>query len=78
MYNQLSLLIANVGFPIVVTLILLKCIIPAMARTEQIEELKTTIFRLDRNLTVMTIVIARATGIDYNEAKRWVYENNNP
>ncbi|MDD5466155.1 MAG: hypothetical protein PHP73_07465 [Candidatus Omnitrophica bacterium] len=46
-----------------------------MATNNQVNELKSAIFRLDRNVVVMTIVIARATGVDYQEARRWVVEN---
>lgn len=75
MYPEWASLVTNLGFPIVVTLILLKFIVPNMATNNQVNELKSAIFRLDRNVVVMTIVIARATGVDYQEARRWVVEN---
>jgi len=75
LYPEWASLVTNLGFPIVVTLILLKFIVPNMATNNQVNELKSAIFRLDRNVVVMTIVIARATGVDYQEARRWVVEN---
>ncbi len=77
MFSEWAYLVANVGFPIVVTLFLLKFIVPNMAKAEQVLELRQSIKSLERNITVMTVVIARATAVDYQEARRWVYENGN-
>lgn len=77
MLNELTFLITNVGFPIAITLILLKIMIPTMAKADQVKDLQRSILSLERNITVMTIVIARATKVDYQEVQSWVISNGN-
>lgn len=77
MLHDLTFLVTNVGFPIAVTLVLLKIMLPNMARAEQIKELQTCMKSLERNITVMTIVIARATRVDYMEVQSWVIDHSN-
>lgn len=76
-YLEWTALIANVGFPIAITLILLKFMIPNMAKSDQVKELQKSIRSLEKNITVMTIVIARATRVDYQEVQAWVINNGN-
>lgn len=75
MYSDWSLLIANVGFPIAITLILLKFMLPVMARYDQVKDLQCSIRSLEKNIVTMTIVIARANKVDYQEVYSWVNSN---
>jgi hypothetical protein len=68
-------IIANVGFPIAITCLLLRYIIPTMAKEGDILELRRSIVQLERNITVLTVVIAKSNKVNYDEAKRWVISN---
>ncbi len=75
MLNDICQAISTVGFPIVVTLLLLKYIAPNMATKSEVRDVAETARQLERNVMVLTIVLAKATGVDYAAAKRLIIEN---
>jgi hypothetical protein len=75
LFNDVCQAISTIGFPIVVTLLLLKYIAPNMATKDDIREVSVLARQLERNVMVLTVVLAKSTGVDYAEAKRLIFEN---
>ncbi len=75
MFQELTHSISSIGFPIVVALILLKFIYPNMATKTDVRDVTLLTRQLERNVMVLTIVLAKSSGVDYAAAKRLIYEN---
>lgn len=70
-------MISRVGFPIVVALLVLVRLEHKVAKHEDVTNLRKVMIDLQRNLVVLTVVLAKSSGVDYHEAKCWVIDNNN-
>jgi len=46
-----------------------------MATKDDIREVSVLARQLERNVMVLTVVLAKSTGVDYAEAKRLIFEN---
>ena len=75
MFNDICQAVSTIGFPIVVTLLLLKYIAPNMATKAEVRDVLGLTRQLERNVMVLTVVLAKSTGVDYIEAKRLIVEN---
>lgn len=62
MLDQVGKFIGTVGFPVFVAIYVLL-------------RLEPTIKELRKTITILTVVVARGTGISYEDAKRFVGEN---
>jgi len=69
-------MISRVGFPIVVALLVLLKLEHKVAKHEDVTDLRKALVDLQRNLVVLTVVLAKSSGVDYHEAKCWVSDNN--
>lgn len=69
-------MISRVGFPIVVALLVLVRLEHKVAKHEDVTNLRKAMIDLQRNLVVLTVVLAKSSGVDYHEAKCWVADNN--
>jgi len=47
-----------------------------VAKHEDVTNLRKAMIDLQRNLVVLTVVLAKSSGVDYHEAKCWVADNN--